>query len=45
MGMKQKEYQNGGARARGGPWRVVVVEEVVSAIAMAARVSVSILGR
>lgn len=48
MGMKHKEYQNGGARARGGPWRVVVVEEeevVVSAIAMAARVSVSILGR
>lgn len=44
MGMRQKEYQNGGA---GGPWRVVVVrEEEVSAIAMAARVvSVSNLGR
>lgn len=45
MGMRQKEYQNGGAWARGGPWRVVVVqEEEVSAIVMAARVSVSILG-
>lgn len=43
MGMRQKEYQDGGA---GGPWRVVVREEEVSAIAMAARVvSVSNLGR